>query len=139
MSRLLLILIITMSYHQHILAASSNSHLRTQISYRVEWIGERPLMDYSYLNIILDRDNKAYGLAGCNYWSANYQLQANKLSFTTPIATTKRQCAPALMEQEQRFLKALPTIKTWDFSEIQQLQLWPTQGQPIKLWAEDKD
>lgn len=42
------------------------------------------------------------------------------------------------MEQEQRFLNALKTIKSWDFSDIQQLQLWPENGQPIKLWAEEK-
>lgn len=137
MQRLLLILIITMSYHQSIFANNPTDHLQTQISYRVEWIGERPLMDYSYLNIVLDRDNKAYGLAGCNYWSANYRLKGNKLNFIEPIITTEKLCAPALMEQEQRFLKALPTIRAWDFSEVQQLRLWPAQGQPIKLWAEE--
>lgn len=139
MTRLLLLLMITMSacssmQNKQVLSPT----LQLQTSYRVEWIGERPLMDYSYLNIVLDQDNKAYGLAGCNYWSTNYQLQGNKLTFDSTISVTKKDCAPALMEQEQRFLNALKTIKSWDFSDIQQLQLWPENGQPIKLWAEEK-
>lgn len=112
--------------------------MQLQTSYQVEWIGDRPLIDSSYLNITLDKDNKAYGLAGCNYWSTNYQLKDNTVSFDKPIAVTKKLCAPALMEQEQRFLKALATVKKWDFSGIHQLRLWPEQGQPIKLWPEEK-
>ncbi|MFD1260779.1 META domain-containing protein [Entomomonas asaccharolytica] len=139
MTRLLLLLMITMSSCSSIQKNQvSLTSLKLQTSYQVEWIGERPLMDYSYLNIILDQDNKAYGLAGCNYWSTNYQLHGNKLTFDSPINVTKKVCTPALMEQEQRFLDTLKTIKSWNFSDIQQLQLWPENGQPIKLWAEEK-
>lgn len=56
MTRLLLLLMITMSacssmQNKQVLSPT----LQLQTSYRVEWIGERPLMDYSYLNIVLDR------------------------------------------------------------------------------------
>lgn len=103
-------------------------------SYQVEWIGERPLIDRSMLTLTLGDNNQASGLAGCNNWMAEYQLSGDRLSLDN-IATTRKLCAPALMEQEQRFLAALATVQCWEFAEHQQLLLWPEQGAPIKLWS----
>ena len=103
-------------------------------SYQVEWIGERPLIDRSMLTLTLGDNNQAFGLAGCNNWMAEYQLSGDRLSLDK-IATTRKLCAPALMEQEQRFLAALATVQRWEFAEHQQLLLWPEQGAPIKLWS----
>ena len=103
-------------------------------SYQVEWIGERPLIDRSMLTLTLGDNNQASGLAGCNNWMAEYQLSGNRLSLDN-IATTRKLCAPALMEQEQRFLAALATVQRWEFAEQQQLLLWPEHGAPIKLWS----
>lgn len=103
-------------------------------SYQVEWIGERPLIDRSMLTLTLGDHNQASGLAGCNNWMAEYQLSGNRLSLDN-IATTRKLCAPALMEQEQRFLAALATVQRWEFAEHQQLLLWPEHGAAIKLWA----
>lgn len=107
--------------------------LQTAQSYQVEWIGERPLIDRSMLTLTLLDEQRAAGLAGCNTWSASYQLHGDKLSLQN-IATTRKLCAPALMEQEQRFLAALARIQRWEFAEHQQLLLWPEQGTPLKLW-----
>ncbi len=103
-------------------------------SYQVEWIGERPLIDRSMLTLTLGDNNQASGLAGCNNWMAEYQLSGDRLSLDN-IATTRKLCAPALMEQEQRFLAALATVQRWEFAEHQQLLLWPEQGAAIKLWS----
>ena len=103
-------------------------------SYQVEWIGERPLIDRSMLTLTLGDNNQASGLAGCNNWMAEYQLGGDRLSLDN-IATTRKLCAPALMEQEQRFLAALATVQRWEFAEHQQLLLWPEQGAAIKLWS----
>lgn len=103
-------------------------------SYQVEWIGERPLIDRSMLTLTLGDHNQASGLAGCNNWMAEYQLSGDRLSLDN-IATTRKLCAPALMEQEQRFLAALATVQRWEFAEHQQLLLWPEHGAAIKLWA----
>lgn len=137
MKGLLVILAVTLVNTYSYAETVTHNQLSLKTSYQVEWIGARPLMDYSYLNIILAEDNRAYGLAGCNYWSTSYQLTGNKLHFDSTIKLTKKVCAPALMEQEQRFLKALPTVTRWDFSELGQLRLWPNKGEPIKLWKED--
>ena len=103
-------------------------------SYQVEWIGERPLIDRSMLTLTLGDNNQASGLAGCNNWMAEYQLSGDRLSLDN-IATTRKLCAPALMEQEQLFLAALAKVQRWEFAEHQQLLLWPEQGAAIKLWS----
>lgn len=110
-----------------------SAQLHSGQSYQVEWIGERPLIDRSMLSFTLLDQQRAAGMAGCNHWSADYQLQGDRLSLNN-IATTRKLCAPALMEQEQRFLAALSHIERWAFAEHQQLLLWPAQGAPMKLW-----
>jgi heat shock protein HslJ len=116
--------------------ASTEPQLEKETAYQVEWIGERPLIDRSHLSITFDQDGRAFGSAGCNHWFASYQLQGNNLSFG-PAGSTRKLCAPALMEQEQRFLKALQQIRRWDISPIDQLRLWPEQGKPLRLLPEN--
>ena len=81
--------------------ASDPVQLENDKTYRVEWIGERPLIDRSHLTITLGEDGRAYGSAGCNHWFASYRRDGDALRFEQPGATRKL-CAPALMEQEQR-------------------------------------
>jgi heat shock protein HslJ len=109
--------------------------LETERTYSVEWIGERPLIDNSHLTIILGEDGRAYGNAGCNHWFASYTLDGDKLTVSNP-GSTRKMCAPALMEQENRFLQSLTTIERWDISPIEQLRLWPASGKPIRLWPD---
>jgi heat shock protein HslJ len=117
--------------------ATSAPQLETERTYQVEWIGERPLIDRSHLTITLGGDGRAYGNAGCNHWFAGYTLAGDKISFSA-AGSTRMMCAPALMEQEARFLDSLSTIQRWDFSATEQLRLWPAEGKPLRLWPESK-
>ena len=110
--------------------------LQQDRSYLLEWIGERPLIDRSHLTITLGADGRAYGTAGCNHWFAPYSLDGEKLSFGK-VGSTRKLCAPALMEQEQRFLKSLETVQRWDISPIDQLRFWPAKGKPLRWWLEE--
>lgn len=110
--------------------------LQQERSYVLEWIGERPLMDYSHLTLTLAADGRAYGNAGCNHWFAPYTLDGDKLSFGT-VGSTRKLCAPALMEQEKRFLQALTTVQRWDISPIEQVRFWPAEGKPLRFWPEE--
>ena len=110
-----------------------STQLQSGQTYQVEWIGERPLIDRSMLTLTLVDKQRASGLAGCNNWMAEYQLKGKQFSLHN-IASTRKLCAPALMEQEQRFLAALASAQRWEFAEHQQLLLWPAAGAPIKLW-----
>lgn len=61
-------------------------------------------------------DARVSGSAGCNRFSASYQLDGGKLSFGPPAATRKHCPKPeGVMEQEQRFLAALATVATARF------------------------
>lgn len=113
--------------------ATDTMKIETDQTYQVEWIGERPLIDYSHLTITLGSDGRAYGNAGCNHWFASYKLEGDKISFEQ-AGSTRKMCAPALMEQEARFLQSLPSITRWDFSPTNQLRLWPSEGKPLRLW-----
>ena len=116
--------------------ASHTDTLKRDHGYVLEWIGERPLIDNSHLSLTLGKDGRAYGNAGCNHWFASYTLDGDTISFG-PLGSTRKMCAPALMEQEHRFLEAMGKVEHWDVSEVDQLQLWPTQGLPLRFWLEE--
>ncbi|MDH0748281.1 META domain-containing protein [Pseudomonas sp. GD03842] len=116
--------------------AHDSDALRRDHGYVLEWIGERPLIDNSHLTMTLGEDGRAYGSGGCNHWFAAYRLEGDAISFG-PVGSTRRLCAPALMEQERRFFDALGHVQRWDLSNVQQLQLWPAEGLPLRLWLEE--
>ncbi|NQD92178.1 META domain-containing protein [Pseudomonas sp. CrR25] len=116
--------------------ASAPPQLETERTYRIEWIGERPLIERSHLTLTLGADGRAYGNAGCNHWFASYSLEGDALSFGA-AGSTRRLCAPAVMEQETRFLDSLGRVQRWDVSPIEQLRLWPREGKPLRLWPEE--
>ncbi|MFK3775558.1 META domain-containing protein [Pseudomonas sp. NPDC089406] len=116
--------------------ASQPSPLQQEQSYVLEWIGERPLIDYSHLTLTLANDGRAYGNAGCNHWFAPYTLDGDQLSFGK-VGKTRKLCAPALMEQEKRFLQALETVQRWDVSPVEQIRFWPAEGKPLRFWPEE--
>ena len=113
--------------------ASDKIKLEPNSTYTVEWIGERPLIDNSYLTITLDEDGRAFGTSGCNHWFASFSLDDQQISFSN-IGSTRIACAEALMEQEQRFFEALGAVQRWDLSPTDQLRLWPASGKPIRMW-----
>jgi len=116
--------------------ASHSPKLQTERTYSVEWVGGKPLIDSSHMTLTLAEDGRAYGNAGCNHWFARYSLSHHHLTFEKP-GNTRRLCAPAIMEQEQRFLQALQTVKRWDITPNEQLRLWPQSGEPLRLWPEE--
>ena len=116
--------------------AGDGVRLKQDHSYVVEWIGERPLMDYAHLTVTLGADGRAYGNGGCNHWFAPYTLDDNTLTFGT-LGSTRKLCGEALMEQENRFFQALRGVQRWDISPIEQTRFWPAEGKPIRLWPEE--
>ena len=78
-------------------------------SWTVEYIGERPVIDYSPAFIEFSVDDMVGGNASCNRFTSNYTLSDGQLSFGQ-AAATRMACPEALMEQEQRFLAALSRV-----------------------------
>jgi heat shock protein HslJ len=65
------------------------------------------------LSIDFAASGRLSGSAGCNRYAATAQMSGEKLSIGPPAAT-RRLCSlpPGIMEQEQQFLRALPTVAT---------------------------
>jgi len=118
--------------------ATTDNALQAGSSWQVEWLGQRPLIDNSHLSLTLAEEGLAYGDGGCNRWLSRYELQGQSLTFTAPTSTLMA-CPPALMEQEQRFLDSLSKVTHWKFSSTGQLELWPDEGDPIRLWTEPQE
>lgn len=62
------------------------------------------------------------GSGGCNSYSGAYEITGEGISFG-PIASTKRACAPALMDQEQRFFSALENTTHFAITDTGALRL----------------
>ncbi|MGG5822218.1 META domain-containing protein [Falsiroseomonas sp. HW251] len=78
----------------------------------VEDIGGRGIVDRSRVTIAFAGDGRAAGSDGCNRFAGGYTLAGAALSFSA-LAGTRMACAPALMEQEQRFHAALAAVRGW--------------------------
>lgn len=65
----------------------------------------------------LFQSEQVSGSAGCNNYSAYYEVDGSKISFDPP-ATTKKVCPtpPGIMGQENDFLDALSLVERYDIS-----------------------
>lgn len=71
----------------------------------------------SMLNVLF-LNGKLHGSAGCNHYTGEYSTTAQReLSVSERIATTMMACAPALAEQERRYLALLSTVSSYEISD----------------------
>ncbi len=70
------------------------------------------------MTAVFGADATVSGSAGCNRYSAEYQVDGNGISIGLPIAT-RRFCAEpeGIMEQEQEYLTALSTAATYRMTD----------------------
>ena len=66
------------------------------------------------LTVSIDDNNRGSGISGCNTWSATMVPVAGQRIAMGPIATTKKQCAKDVMQQEFGYLSALHSGPFWD-------------------------
>lgn len=83
----------------------------------VETIGGRPVVDRSPASIAFAGDNRFGGNASCNRYFGSYERDGRRLSLQNVGATKKMCVVEALMEQESRFLAALPRVASYDVRE----------------------
>lgn len=67
----------------------------------------------SQVTAVFGAGGKLTGSAGCNNYSATYTVDGDKLAITAPAATKKMCPDPAVMEQENAYLKALSQVATF--------------------------
>lgn len=66
--------------------------------------------------IEIARDGKVTGSGGCNRISGKAEISGGHISFG-PMISTKMACAPAVMNQESKFLAALSEVRHWRIDE----------------------
>ena len=80
------------------------------------WIAEdiagRGVVDRLRTELTLTAEGRAHGTGGCNRFAGGYTLDGPRLRFGA-MAMTNMACAPAAMDQEQRFMAALAEVQGW--------------------------
>jgi heat shock protein HslJ/uncharacterized lipoprotein YbaY len=98
-----------------------------------EWIVESidgRMIDRSRATLDFGIDGRLAGKATCNAYTAAYTLTGESLTVGN-TATTRMNCPPALMEQEQLFLDVLQRVRTFDVSDTGALILQDDRGRKI--------
>lgn len=92
---------------------TANEPLNILGEWRIEYIGERPVIDHSPATIAFEKGGKFGGNAGCNRYFGSFTLAGAELQIDKGIGSTRMMCAvEALMEQENRLFQVLPMAAT---------------------------
>jgi heat shock protein HslJ/uncharacterized lipoprotein YbaY len=98
-----------------------------------EWVVEDiggTLIDRSRATLDFGADGRLAGRASCNAFTSSYRLTGESLTIGA-TATTMMSCAPALMEQERRFLEILQRVRIFDVTDTGALVLRDDLGRGI--------
>ncbi|RXZ42813.1 META domain-containing protein [Crenobacter cavernae] len=96
----------------------------------VEDIGGGGIIDSSRATLNFRDGGRLDGRASCNSYSTSYTLTGESLTVGRG-ASTLMACAPALMQQEQRFLDILQGVNRFEISDTGALVLIDAQGRKI--------
>ena len=83
----------------------------------------------------LGADGNASGRGGCNGYGGPYSLAGDALHFGG-LAATRMACAPALMDQEQRYFDTLAKVTHYAVADDGALLLETGEGKEIRLRRE---
>ena len=78
----------------------------------VEDIGGHGILDRVQATMEFGADGQVSGSSGCNRYHGTAEIAGKSISFGM-MAGTRMMCPPATMDQEQKFFKALETVKNW--------------------------
>jgi len=98
----------------------------------VSLAGAAPVKGTS-LTLFFGNDDKAGGDAGCNTYSGTYKVSGSSLTFGAMMSTMMA-CDPAIMNQEQAYLKALGDTKSYE-ATANQLTLKDGSGSTLAVFA----
>ena len=105
-------------------------------SWLAEDIGGGGVIDDLQTTLEIRDDGTYGGMAGCNNFTGMFSLSEGTISFGSAAATRKI-CAPAIMDQEQKFLDALGDELGWKI-EGGKLTLTRSNGNPVMRLASMK-
>lgn len=77
-----------------------------------EDIGGNGVIDDLQTTLEIKPDGSYGGNGGCNTYRGKLKVQNGNIAFA-PAAATRKMCAPAIMDQEQKFFDMLGTVMSW--------------------------
>jgi heat shock protein HslJ len=101
--------------------------------WRAEDIGGRGVVDRAEVTLLLGSDGKIGGRSGCNQYSANYQLEGDRLRVFPPMIGTRMACPPALMDQEARYRGLLERASRVEVDQTGALSLFLDDGRTLRF------
>jgi len=95
--------------------------------WKVEEIGGQQVIAASETSITFDPDGRVHGNSSCNRFFGSFGLSGEGLTISD-TGGTMMACDPALMEQEQRFLSTLETVRRFERAPDGRLHLIGEDG-----------
>ena len=103
--------------------------------WRVEDINRTGIIDSSHITFNFGADGRVSGSTGCNNFNGGYTQDGAGLKIGA-LATTRRGCVPALMNQEMAFLKIMQDVTGWSADEHGRVSLITADGRRLLAVAE---
>lgn len=104
----------------------------TGIEWVVEDIDGKGIVDSSRATLNFSEEGRVNGRGSCNSYTGSFTLTPTGITIGPGVAATRMACAPALMEQEQRFFDALSAAQTYEITAEGALLLKGPNGKSIK-------
>lgn len=98
----------------------------------VEDIAGGGVIDDLQTTLELNEDGTYAGFAGCNSYTGTFDLTRGDIIFS-PAGNTRRVCAPAVMDQETKFLNVLRAELSWTIKETKLMLAKPGSKATLRL------
>lgn len=106
------------------------------ITWLAEDIGGGGIIDRSRATLVLEMDGSVSGIASCNAYSGRYTLDGDVLTIGELSLVSDRDCAPSLMNQEQRFVEVLGAVQRIELLPTGALLVSGPDSQTLRLFPE---
>lgn len=103
-----------------------------------EDIGGKGVVDNSRATLMFMPEGRLAGKASCNNYFGGYNLDGSKLT-TSQMGSTRMACLPALMSQEDNFLRILGLVNSYEFTRDGALLLRTDKGESLRFRAEPSE
>lgn len=102
-----------------------------------EWravdINGAPVLAGEAVTLRLDSDDRVSGNTGCNLYSGSYQLSSRQGIRFSAVASTRRACDAAVMDQERRYLAILENVQAYSLYGDGSLSVIAGDGRAIRF------
>ncbi|MFV0644714.1 MAG: META domain-containing protein [Sphingomonadaceae bacterium] len=98
--------------------------------WRVEYINGAGVIDNSNTTLQFAQGGRLSGSTGCNNYTGTYKVDGNALEIS-PLAVTERACAPAIGDQQNRFLSFMSNVHSYKVHDDGSLGLFTNDGRSL--------